>query len=217
MATVLGLDPTLSLAIGAVLVVLGLVMAFFGRGVWAFLMGIIGAAIGSILGFIIGFAVGNYLLGLILAIVGGIIGGYLFGKLVKIALALVMGILAAALVFGLMGAPTGTGLGDVRIVVAIVAFFIVFALSYYFVEELIAIITSIIGGLLVALGVYILLGMGTSLIAGAAGLGVFIIGAIWQTIKLRRQKRIAKAMAAPQAAYAYPPPQQQAPPPPPPP
>ncbi|OGS50369.1 MAG: hypothetical protein A3K65_08360 [Euryarchaeota archaeon RBG_16_68_12] len=215
MATVLGLDPTLSLVIGAVLIVLGLVMAFFGRGVWAFLMGIIGAAIGSILGFIIGFAVGNYLLGLILAIVGGIVGGYLFGKLVKIALALVMGVLAAALVFGLMGSPTGTGLGDTRTIIAIVAFFVVFALSYYFVEELIAIITSIIGGLLVALGVYILLGTGTSLIAGAAGLGVFVIGAVVQTIKLRRQKRIAKAMAAPQAAYAYPPPQQQAPPPPP--
>jgi hypothetical protein len=215
MATVLGLDPTLSLAIGGILVVIGLVMAFFGRGVWAVLMTIIGAVLGALLGYIIGFAVGGNLLGIVLALVGGLIGGFLFGKIVKVALALVMGLLAAALVFGLMGvpaSPAGAGLGDIRTIAAVIAFFVVFALSYYFIDELIAIITSIIGGLLVALGTYIVLGTGNGLVAGLAGVAVFVIGAAWQTIKLRRQKRTATVMAAPQAAYAYPPP----PPPPPP-
>lgn len=215
MATPLGLDPTLALGIGAALIVLGLALAFWGRGIWRFIMAIIGAALGSILGFIIGFAIAGYLLGLGLSFVGAFIGSILFGKLVKIGLALVMGLLAAGIVFLALGAPTGTGLGDARMIAAIVALLIVFAISYYFIEELIGFITALIGGLLLGLGAWIILGTGTGLIAGGAGLAVFVIGAILQTMKTRRQKRVAAAVAAPppSPAYQYP----QAPPPPPPP
>lgn len=225
MPVILGftIDPTVALAIGGILAVIGLVFAFFGRGVWSVLMAIIGSALGAILGYLFGVAIGgpSGLLAIGLAFVGGLIGGFLFGKIVKIALALVMGILAAALVFVAFGTPTsGIGIGDLRTIAAVIAFFVVFAISYYFVDELIAIITSIIGGLLVALGTYIILGQGYGLAAGVVGLVVFVLGAAWQTIKLRRKKRIARAMAAPQAAYPYPPaqapPQQPASPPPPP-
>ncbi len=220
MPDVLGfwIDPNLALAIGGVLIVIGLAFAFFGRGIWSALMAVIGAALGAILGYLFGlsFGSGQSILAIVLALVGGLIGGYLFGKIVKIALALVMGVLAAALIFVAFGTP-GPAIGaDARTISAVIAFFVVFAISYYFIDELIAIITSIIGGLLVALGAYVVLGRGYGLVAGIIAVLVFVLGATWQTIKLRRQNAIKKAMAAPQGAYAYPP-QQQAPPPPPPP
>jgi len=201
-----GLDPTLAYVIGGALAVVGLALAFWGRGIWKMIMALIGMVLGGVLGFIIGFALGGYLLGLILGLVGAVIGSILFGKLVKIALALVMGLLAAGVVFLALGAPTGTGLGDTRVIAAIVSFLIVFALAYYFIEELIGVITAIIGGLLVALGVYIVLGTGNGLLSGGVGLLVFIVGASTQTMKIRRQKRIAAAIAAPPPVYANPPP-----------
>ncbi len=201
-----GLDPTIAYVIGGVLAVLGLALAFWGRGIWKVVMAIIGMALGSILGFLVGFAIGGYLLGLGLGLVGAFLGSILFGKLVKIALALVMGLLAAGAVFLAVGAPSGTGLGDTRVIAAIAAFLVVFALAYYFIEEVIGFITALIGGLLLALGVYIVLGTGNGLLAGAAGLVVFLMGAISQEVKVRRQKRIAAAMTQPPVAYAPPPP-----------
>ena len=204
MATFFGLDPTVALAIGAILIVLGLALALWGRGIWRFLMTLIGMALGSILGFIIGYAIGGYLLGLVISLIGATIGSILFGKLVKIALAFVVGLLAAGIVFFAFGAPSGTGLGDTRAIAAILAFIVVFAIAYYFIEELLGFITAVIGGVLLALGVYIVLGPGNGIAAGAAGLGIFLVGVITQTMKIRRQKRIA-AVSAP-AGFAPPPP-----------
>jgi len=123
-----------------------------------------------------------------------------------------MGLLAAGLIFIAFGVPQVTGLGDTRVVGAIVALFVVFAISYYFIEEILGIITAIIGGILLGLGMYLLLGPGSGYIAGGAAVAVFLAGAVSQSVKIRRQKRTAAATAAP-VAYPYPPP----PPPPPPP
>ena len=209
---ILEIDPSLAVFIGAALALVGLALAFWGRSIVARVMAMIGAVIGSILGFLLGVAIAGYVGGLILALVGGFIGSLLFGKLVKIGLALVMGLLSAGLVFVAFGTPTGTGLGDTRAVAAILVLFLVFAVAYYFIEEILGIVTAIIGGILLALGAYILLGPESGTIAGAAGLVVFLAGAIRQSLKVRRQKRIAAAVASP-AAYPNPPP----PPPPPPP
>src|SRR3989337_2683372 len=113
MAAPLGLDPNLALAIGGVLIVLGLALAFWGREIWRMLMAIIGAALGGILGFLLGAGIsgGSSLLALGLSLVGALIGSILFGWLVKIALALVLGLLAAGVVLVVFGAPSGAGLG----------------------------------------------------------------------------------------------------------
>ena len=90
---------------------------------------------------------------------------------------------------------------------------IVFGISYYFIDDLIGIITAAIGGLLIAAGLYIL-NLGT-LLAAVAGLGAFVLGAILQTQAINRKRRIReeqKAMAEAQARGPPPPP----PPPPPP-
>src|SRR3972149_3189873 len=148
---ILEIDPSLAVFIGAALALVGLALAFWGRSIVARVMAMIGAAIGSILGFLLGVAIAGYVGGLILALVGGFIGSLLFGKLVKIGLALVMGLLAAGLVF---------------------------AVAYYFIEEVLGIVTAIIGGILLALGAYILLGPNSGTTAGAAGLVVFPPGGV---------------------------------------
>src|SRR2546422_105066 len=138
MATFFNLDPRVVLAIGAALVLLGLALAFWGRGIWRRIMALIGMVLGGIIGFIV-----------------------------------------------------------------------VFALSYYFIEELLAILTAAIGGALLGFGVYILLWPGGIIAAAAAGIGVFALGMVYQTMKVRRQKRVAASMAAPPTAWANPPPPPQ--------
>ena len=51
------LDPTIAVAVGAALVVLGLAFAFWGRGIWKRIMALIGMILGGVLGFIAGFTV----------------------------------------------------------------------------------------------------------------------------------------------------------------
>jgi hypothetical protein len=210
-----GLEPTVALAIGAGLTVLGVALAFWGRGIWRRIMTLIGMILGGLLGFVGGFAIGGitiggysispYILGLILSLIGGLIGSILFAKLMNIALAMVIGGLAGGIVFFSFGAPSGTALGDARLIGAIVTFIAVFAISYYFIEELLGVITAAIGGLLVGAGAYIILWPGGLLVAALGGLGAFILGVVVQTRKVRRQKRIAAAMAAPPTVPAPPP------------
>src|SRR5881409_504264 len=126
MATFLSLDPRVVLAIGAALVLLGLALAFWGRGIWRRIMALIGMALGGIIGFIAGFAIGGftvggyaispYALGLILGLIGALIGSILFVKLVNIALALIVGLAAAAIVFFSLGPSSGATLADARVI-----------------------------------------------------------------------------------------------------
>jgi len=196
--------------IGIVLVAVGLAMAFWGHGIWASVMSMIGALLGSAVGFLFG-SIFGYVGGLVLAVVGAIIGSILFSKLVKVALAFLVGLLAGVLVYSLLrGSATFTqGQMDTPLIVAILVMVVVFALAFYYIDDIIGIITAAIGGLLLAAGLY-LLGIPT-LLAGLAGLGGFAVGAIVQTAAINR-KRKAKAAAAAYAAQPYPPP----PPPPPP-
>ena len=215
-----GLDPTLALVIAGILVLIGLLLAFWGRGILRFLMAIIGMLIGGIIGYVVGATVitgGGALLAIGLGLVGAFLGLILFWKLVKIGFALVLGLLAAVLVLLAFGVPQqGAGVGDTRVIAAILVFLVVFAVSYYFIEELIGIITALIGGILVGVGAFLFIGpdpvsgVASWIIAAAAGAVIFFVGAASQTMRVRRQKRIASAISQP-PAVAYPPP----PPPPP--
>ncbi len=214
------LDPSIIWAIAGILVVVGLAFAFFGRGILRSLMAIIGAVLGGIIGFLAGaFLVsgGSSLIAIGLGLVGSFIGFILFWKLVKIGFALALGVLAAALVFIAFGTPSGREFGDSRVIAAIVAFLVVFAIAYYFIEELIGIITALIGGILVGAGAYLFLGPGaaggvqTWVVAVGVGAAIFFAGAFFQTMKVRRQKRAKATMGVPRVVAAPPPP----PPPPP--
>ncbi len=197
--------------IGIILVAVGLAMAFWGHGIWASVMSMIGALLGSAVGFLFGAGFG-YIPGLVLAAVGAIIGSILFSKLVKVALAFGLGLLAGVLVYSLLrGSATFTpGQMDTPLIAAILVMVVVFALAFYYIDDIIGIVTAAIGGLLLAAGLY-LLGTAT-ILAGVAGIGAFILGAVVQTTAINR-KRKAKEMAKAYAAQPYAPP----PPPPPPP
>src|SRR3990172_7402317 len=121
-----------------------------------------------------------------------------------------VGLLAAALVYGVMGgrATFAAGRMDTPLVVALLVLVVVFGIAYYFIDNLIGIITAAIGGLLLAGGLS-LFGI-ASAVAALAGIGAFAIGAYVQTSAIRRRRQ-ARAMAA---AAASPPPPQPPPPPP---
>jgi len=202
----LNFGPEVTYILAAILIITGLALAFYGHGLWTTVMSMIGALLGSAVGFLFGAALGGIVAGIILALVGAVVGSILFTKLVKVALAFLVGLLAAAVVYGLLGgsARFTEGRLDSALIGALLVLIVVFGISYYFIDDIIGIITAAIGGLLLALGLY-LLNAGT-LTAGLAGLGVFLLGALVQTATIKKKQR-ARTRAA-----ATPPP----PPPPPP-
>jgi hypothetical protein len=201
MAAIPGLtiDPQIAYIVATILIVTGLALAFKGHGLWSTVMSMIGALLGAAVGFLFGAALGGTIPGIVLAMVGAIIGSILFTKLVKVALAFLVGFLAAAVVYGALGgqARFTEGQMDAALVGALLVLIVVFAISYYFIDDIIGIVTAAIGGLLLAVGLYIL-DAGT-VTAALAGLGVFILGAFVQTaaIKRKRQARAGVAAAPP--------------------
>src|SRR5438128_11018268 len=189
-------SPEIRYLLAGVLILTGLALAFWGHGLWATVMSMIGALLGAVVGYLFGAALGGDLAGLILAIVGAVIGSILFTKLVKVALAFLVGLLAGAAVYGLLGgrAQFTAGQLDTPLIAAILVLVVVFAISYYFIDDIIGIITAAIGGLLLALGLF-LLGV-APITAALAGLGVFALGACVQSSAIRCRKR-ARAYAAP--------------------
>src|SRR5438093_10574744 len=159
-------------------------------------MSLIGALLGSVVGYLFGAALGGDLTGLILAIVGAVIGSILFTKLVKVALAFLVGLLAGAVVYGLLGgrAQFTAGQLDTPLIAAILVLIVVFGISYYYIDDIIGTITAAIGGLLLALGLYLLTVVST-LTAALAGLAVFALVVISRTSAHRRTRRAVAAAA----------------------
>src|SRR5205809_7452826 len=189
-------SPEVRYLLGAILILTGLALAFWGHGLWATVMSLIGALLGSVVGFLFGVALGGDVAGLILAIVGAVIGSILFTKLVKVALAFLVGLLAGAVVYGLLGgrATFTAGQLDTPLIAAILVLIVVFGISYYYIDDIIGIITAAIGGLLLALGLYLL--TNTIVTPGLAGLGVFLLGALVQTATIKKKQRARTRAAA---------------------
>src|SRR2546426_2411750 len=145
--------------LAGILILTGLALGFWGHGLWATVMSMIGALLGAVVGYLFGAALGGDLAGLILALVGAVIGSILFTKLVKVALAFLVGLLAGAAVYGVLGgrAQFTAGQNDTPPVAAILALVVVVRLSYYFIHDNIGIITPPIRGLLLPLLLFPLL------------------------------------------------------------
>src|SRR5207253_6590133 len=192
----LNFGPEVTYILAAVLIITGLALAFWGHGLWSTVMSMIGALLGSAVGFLFGAALGGIVAGLILALVGAVIGSILFTKLVKVALAFLVGLLAAAVVYGLLNgsARFTEGQLDSALIGALLVLIVVFGISYYFIDDIIGIITAAIGGLLLALGLYLL--TNTIVTPGLAGLGVFLLGALVQTATIKRKQRARTRAAA---------------------
>jgi len=205
---VAALDPTILMVLGGILALLGLLLAFVGRKMWTPFMSLVGAIIGGTVGYIVGAVFfGNNILGAgILGLIGSVLGSILFNYLVKIALAVIAAAIPAGLVYyGLLGSGV---VQDTAVIAAILTLLVFFAIAYYFVEELIGVVTALVGGALLGVGVFLVTGNVTfTLIGGAV---VFLVGAIAQTLAVRRAKkggawRMRRAKAAQAAMYAPPP------------
>ncbi|MFQ6128066.1 MAG: hypothetical protein ACE5QW_04105 [Thermoplasmata archaeon] len=183
---VLGLPEQAITVIGIILLLVGLGLAFFGRVVWGVLMSLIGAFIGGTIGYAVGYILGGWMVAMFLSLICAIVGSMLLGSLVKIGLAFLTGLLAGGLTFVVLG---GFGL-DTRIIVAFIVLVIVFAIAYYFIEELIGIITALIGGILIGIAVWLLTGdVSFGLLLGGLA---FLGGALVQTFAIRKFDRYGR-------------------------
>jgi len=153
--------------IALILVLIGLLVAFAGRIVWKHVMSFIGATIGGLLGFVLGTAVGGVLIGLVAGVLGAIVGSALFVFLAKVGLGAVAGVFAYVLGFAFTDSQVA------GLVLAVIAF----ALTVAFIETAIGIVTAIVGGLLVGIGLLwtdrfdmyvIVIGMLAVMVFGAA-------------------------------------------------
>lgn len=175
-----GISGTLAIILGIILILLGLVLGFYGWKVWPTMMALLGALIGGLLGYIIGYNFFNeWYIALILSIVLSIIFSMIFGYLVEIGLAFILGLLGFVPIYFGVGGVAGIVLG--AIVLAII-----FAIAYYFIEEVISIATALIGGVMVGGGLW-LVGASPGLYIGI-GILVFVFGAVLQLFTLRKAR-----------------------------
>jgi hypothetical protein len=124
---------------------IGLVMAYAGKPMFRSITGVVGSFLGASLGFSFGGAIGGSLIGLLAAAAGALVGGAVMMYLVKFGLAILLGFLA--LFF--LGIATGS------IIIGIAAFFIVFILVIYFMDQVLLVVMAAGGALAVSFGVWI--------------------------------------------------------------
>ena len=196
----LGTNEELLLIAAVVFVIIGVFLALVGRRIWKHVMSLIGAVIGGLLGFTIGTAVGGPLIGIITGILGSMVGSAVFIFLARVGIGVVAGLLS----FIVVAAVTGSAL------LALVAAVIAFALTFAYIEVAIGIVTAVVGGLLVGIG---LLWLDMSmLVAVLALMAVMIFGAVFQMTVLKEEvdrKRRVSAMgySGPVAVAAMAPPE----------
>lgn len=183
------LDATTTVLVGLVLIVAGLVLAFYGAGLVRVLMAVLGALIGGAFGFLGGTLLGGTPFPLIFGIVGAIVGIVLFGFLVRFAVSLAAGVIAGGMTFILVGgvAEPGASIPLASFAFAFVAFLVAAILIFLLFNRLLGLITALVGGLLVGVSlnfVSVNLGALTPQIALAigvvGGVVIFLAGAFRQ-------------------------------------
>jgi MFS family permease len=171
----LGTNEELLLIVALVFLFIGLILAFAGRKVWKHVMSLIGAVIGGLLGFTIGTAVGGVLIGFITGILGSMVGSAVFIFLARLGI----GVVAGLLTFIVVAEVTGSS------VLALVAAIIAFAFTFAYIEVAIGIVTAVVGGLLVGIGL-LWLDM-EMLVAVLVLMAVMVFGAAFQMTALKEE------------------------------
>jgi len=151
-----------------ILILIGLVVAYFGKTLFKVTAFLVGALAGGALGYFVAawLGGGNVICMLAAVVIGAIVGGLL-------SLAIAEGIIALA-VGGVFAWAAGLIVPD-NTVVAIIAFIIGFVIALIFMNKLLAAITGVLGGAMVGLGVVMLMPDATG---GIAGLIVGVIIAL---------------------------------------
>jgi hypothetical protein len=181
-----------------IVLIVGLLLCFFGEIIWEFMISILGFMIGWTLGFAIGSAAfQSYLCGFGLAFIFGFIFSMLFQYLAKIAVALVCAALAFV-GFYLMASGLGASSGA-SLIVGIIAGLFVLVMAIFYVEEIVGVFLAAIGGFLIGAAVYFLTsGDLRAVYAGLAGGGLFALGAAFQVQYQQRRKGARRRRRPPQ-------------------
>ncbi len=173
-----------------ILLIVGLLLCFFGEIIWEFMISILGFMIGWAIGFAIGSAYQGLICGFLLAFVFGFICSMLFQFLAKVAVALVCGALAFVC-FYLLADAAGAAPGA-SLIVGIVAGLFILVIAIFYVEEIVGVFLAAIGGFLIGVAVYFLTsGDLRAVYAGLAGGGLFALGAAFQ-VSYQRQRKGAR-------------------------
>ena len=186
-------SPELLALIGVAVLCLGFVLAFAGRVAWRHVMSFVGGAIGGIFGFVFGTAVGGLLVGLVVSMLGAVIGSALFVFLSKLGLGVVAGFLA----FIVASSVVGDTLASLVLAGA------VFVATLVFVEQAIGVVTAVVGGLLVGIGL-IWLDVTDMMVVVLVMLATMVFGAAFQLVAVKEQKEARTVMAAAASAPAVP-------------
>ncbi|MEW5759522.1 MAG: hypothetical protein AB1779_02000 [Candidatus Thermoplasmatota archaeon] len=172
------LEPGVILLIAIALLILGLLLAFFGRKILKFIIGIVGAVICGLLGWTFGYVLsGSWLIATVSGLIGSVIGSYVFNSFVELGLSLSIG-----LCFFLMLLPY-----TLFWLSAIIAG-IVFVICYVYIEEIISFVTAAAGSAFFFLGT-LLLNKEYFIIALIVGVILFITGSIMQIKFLGGRKK----------------------------
>ena len=180
----LGVNSDLMFVVAILLVIIGLFLAFAGRKAWRHVMSFIGAMIGGLIGFAIGTAVGGLLVGLVVGMLASIVGSALFVFLANVAIGATAGLLA----FIVVGALTSST------IVGLVAGLIAFVVTFVYIKAAIGIVTAIVGGLLVGIGV-MWLEMDMLVVLGAM-IGSMVLGGAFQMVVLKDEAEMRERARA---------------------
>jgi hypothetical protein len=149
----------------SLLLIVGLVLTFYGRRVLKTAAFIIGAIIGAGIGYLVGSALGDGFCIIIAVIVGALLGGYLGMVFLKGMVAMYM---------GAMGYMIGSAIFGGMLVPIIIGV-IVFAIIYILFDKFISIVTAFFGAFLVAIAVQ---GLTVGYLGNSAAFILFIIIAV---------------------------------------
>ncbi len=186
-------SPEIALLIAFAIMLVGVVLALAGRLVWRHVMSFIGGILGFLFGFTYGTAVGGPIIGLVVGFLGAMIGSAVFVFLMQVGLGVVAGLLAyivSSTVFDSM---------FIGIVFAGVAFVV----TIVFVEQAIGVVTAIIGGLLVGIGM-LWMELFDMMVIVLIMFAIMVFGAAVQITMHRDEQRRKNAMMMAAAAPAAP-------------
>ncbi len=169
------------IVIGALCLVGGVLFAFFGARILEMSAFIIGALIGLILGGLLGWFLGPllgiapYVCGAVGALTGVMVGGYMALQLVQFLIMLGVSGAGAYLTFLLVGPSWG---------VVLLAFVILFVITYLLYDRVLMILMAFLGGALGGIGTFFLsegsIGGAAVAAAVAVAAALAILGAFYQ-------------------------------------
>jgi hypothetical protein len=172
-----------------ILLIVGLLLCFFGEFIWELMVSLLGAIIGFMIGSIVGYSLTNSsLCALGMGFIGAMLGSMIFQFLAKAAVALLCGVLAFAGVAYLIwkANPDDT---STPIVAGLIAGAVVFVLASWYVEEIVGVFLAAVGGFLIGVAAYFIVEGDTAIVyAILAGGILFLLGAVFQVMTQQERK-----------------------------